>query len=104
MPITSSRGWLGVIRWGGLGWCSERIILWLNRTSSFFELVVRLQSGFRALHGFKVCSSSFRGWVFEHQRRVCSWLRTNAGGVLNTCKSNGDDESLLLSDQWRTGE
>jgi len=22
-------------------------------------------------------------------RRVWSWLRTNAGGVLNTCKSNG---------------
>ena len=32
--------------------------------------------------------------------RVWSWLRTNAGGVPNTCKSNGDkrwfDDSLLL--------
>src|SRR5512140_3814506 len=50
MPITSSRGLAWSVRLDGLGWFSERIILWLNRTSSLFELVVRLQSGFRALH------------------------------------------------------
>ena len=29
--------------------------------------------------------------------RVWSWLRTNAGGVPNTCKSSGDSEELALS-------
>ena len=41
--------------------------------------------------------------------RVWSWLRMNAGGVLNTCKSNealykisfGNDD---LVTEWRTGE
>ena len=41
--------------------------------------------------------------------RVWSWLRMNAGGVLNTCKSN---EALYLISfgiddfvtEWRTGE
>jgi hypothetical protein len=28
----------------------------------------------------------------------------NAGGMLNTCKSNGNSRSLLLADEWRTGE
>ena len=28
--------------------------------------------------------------------RVLSWLRTNAGGVPNTCKSSGDVEELAL--------
>ena len=28
----------------------------------------------------------------------------NAGGRLNTCKSNGNIRSLLLDDEWRTGE
>ena len=36
--------------------------------------------------------------------RVWSWLRTNAGGVLNTCKSNETIESLLLKVEWQTGE
>ena len=35
-----------------------------------------------------------------HLRRVGSWLRTNAGGVLNTCKSN-DDAQLA---GWISGE
>jgi hypothetical protein len=30
--------------------------------------------------------------------RVSSWLRTNAGGRLNTCKSNASQ------DEWQTGE
>ena len=30
-------------------------------------------------------------------RRVRSWLRTNAGGAPNTCKSNGVERSLLFS-------
>ena len=29
-------------------------------------------------------------------RRVRSWLRTNAGGAPNTCKSNGAERSLLF--------
>jgi len=32
--------------------------------------------------------------------RVWSWLRANAGGMLNTCKSHG----VLSGAQWRTGE
>jgi hypothetical protein len=28
----------------------------------------------------------------------------NAGGRLNTCKSNGNRTSLLVADEWRTGE
>ena len=36
--------------------------------------------------------------------RVWSWLRTNAGGVLNTCKSYETIESLLLKVEWQTGE
>ena len=29
-------------------------------------------------------------WKGQLKLRVRSWLRMNAGGVLNTCKSNGD--------------
>ena len=36
--------------------------------------------------------------------RVWSWLRTNAGGVLNTCKSNAEAWCLHWVDEWRTGE
>ena len=44
-----------------------------------------------------------------YNMRVWSWLRMNAGGVLNTCKSNealykisfGNDD---LVTEWRTGE
>ena len=32
----------------------------------------------------------------ESNTRVWSWLRTNAGGVPNTCKSSGDMEELAL--------
>ena len=28
----------------------------------------------------------------------------NAGGVLNTCKSNGIHQALLGGEEWRTGE
>ena len=28
--------------------------------------------------------------------RVRSWLRMNAGGVPNTCKSNGDGSNTIL--------
>jgi hypothetical protein len=28
----------------------------------------------------------------------------NAGGMPNTCKSNGNDASLLAGVEWRTGE
>ena len=27
-------------------------------------------------------------WIYKHYQRVWSWLRTNAGGAPNTCKSN----------------
>ena len=36
--------------------------------------------------------------------RVWSWLRLNAGGRPNTCKSSGSTESLLSGDERRTGE
>ena len=40
--------------------------------------------------------------------RVRSWLRMNAGGVLNTCKSNEETKRKLSGglfvSEWRTGE
>ena len=35
--------------------------------------------------------------------RVWFWLRTNAGGVLNTCKSN-ERSNTLVADGWVTRE
>ena len=36
-------------------------------------------------------------------RRVWSWLRMNAGGVPNTCKSNGDfSNGILVANGWVT--
>ena len=32
--------------------------------------------------------------------RVWSWLRTNAGGVLNTCKSNGAPLNEVSAKGW----
>ena len=54
--------------------------------------------------------SSKQTWFSIYSRtqqlnwRVWFWLRLNAGGMPNTCKSNGNDESLLSGDEWRTGE
>ena len=44
-------------------------------------------SGFRTRKRHEICCGRFR--IFQ---RVWSWLRMNAGGVLNTCKSNGRRE------------
>ena len=40
-------------------------------------------------------------WKGQLKLRVRSWLRMNAGGVLNTCKSNGDGtcEGVVYYDQ-----
>ena len=40
--------------------------------------------------------------IYFWQRRVWSWLRTNAGGVPHTCKSN--EKLSSESGKWRTGE
>ena len=40
--------------------------------------------------------------IYFWQRRVWSWLRTNAGGVPHTCKSN--EKLPSGSRKWRTGE
>ena len=40
---------------------------------------------------------------YKLQWRVWSWLRTNAGGVLNTCKSK-ENEFFGILLHWRTGE
>ena len=59
-------------------------------------------------NGKEIASSDF--WPDKHlNMRVWSWLRMNAGGVLNTCKSNealkADYFGLKLSlTEWRTGE
>ena len=51
--------------------------------------------------------SSF-GWLNTILLRVWSWLRMNAGGVPNTCKSNGREELALrvsggrVSNVWAT--
>jgi hypothetical protein len=38
-------------------------------------------------------------------RRVWSWLRMNAGGMLNTCKSyEGKTVLAQFYTEWRTGE
>ena len=60
---------------------------------------------------------SIRKWVLSlklnfrfhtgFNTRVWSWLRTNAGGVPNTCKSSGDRGacfSVLAADGWVTRE
>ena len=36
-----------------------------------------------------------RSFEQDFNIRVWSWLRTNAGGVLNTCKSNGDSGRFI---------
>ena len=44
-------------------------------------------------------------WAFNNQFRTgtdTGWLRTNAGGRLNTCKSQEKETSV--SGHWRTGE
>ena len=47
--------------------------------------------------------NSCKQFLYYLQRRVWSWLRMNASGRLNTCKSNGNRKSLLFADEWRTG-
>src|SRR5699024_12787802 len=52
--------------------------------------------------GWLSCWDSFCNIIFVW--RVWSWLRTNAGCVLDACKSNAEALSLLGVDEWRTGE
>ena len=70
MPITSSRGWLWLHRFGvvmvGFG-----VNYPLVETNDQFLLVVRLRLGFGPFMGSKfVPAARFGWWVFEHQRRV----------------------------------
>ena len=45
---------------------------------------------------FLFCESSIRMFFMKvFLWRVRFWLRMNAGGVLNTCKSNGIHQALL---------
>ena len=68
--------------WGNFFLCSNFLDASIGCIVVWFVVVCSFV-GFRAFHGlFRICSEIFL-W------RVWSWLRTNAGGVLNTCKSNG---------------
>ena len=87
---TTSFFWLiasaGCLCWGG--WW-----LWLC-AMGFFPVVLSFFVFCWVVFGFS------QGFLW----RVWFWLRTNAGGVLNTCKSNGILGSLLPGWEWRTGE
>ena len=61
------------------------------------EVFVRCAFPYKAIVNFLILrvimSMSLHEKVFLW--RVRFWLRMNAGGVLNTCKSNGIDQALL---------
>src|SRR3954453_2211976 len=103
MPITSSRGWLGHCLVVGSGF--GRIILWLKLDDQLFlSWLFGLQSGFRALHGFKVCSGRF-------SRLGCLNINgefdPGSGRTLAACLTHASRTvmiKLAWSDQWRTGE
>ena len=51
-----------------------------------------------------IFTQSVMYWVnWTINMRVWFWLRTNAGGVLNTCKSN-ERSNTLVADGWVTRE
>ena len=59
--------------------------------------------------GFAYVEENAKAFLINFNIRVWSWLRTNAGGMLNTCKSNGDIWkacflNILVADGWVTRE
>ena len=65
-------------------WKSKQVIqsnkaIWTNRQSCSEKSLLLLYRSFNMI-----------------KLRVWSWLRTNAGGAPNTCKSNGERASLLI--------
>ena len=50
------------------------------------------------------CISQLFEWVKELNLRVWSWLRTNAGGMPNTCKSNGISLVVAILSNLFSGE
>src|SRR3954465_11184117 len=86
-------GWVPWLLW--LWWlvgCVSWVIPLVEMDGLFMRLVV--DAKIRPSLGGR--SSVMSGCLFvrvagfDHQRWGGSWLRTNAGGVLNTCKSNGE--------------
>src|SRR5659263_648345 len=89
--FSSRSGW-GLC--GGESWLTEGSLLPPWEGSSTAEL-----TGPAFGWGHFVCRLPCRfggGVPCRHLRRVLFWRRTNAGGVLNTCKSNGDDGSCSV--------
>lgn len=91
----------------------------VNKSRKFFEILVRnIEINRQVNYANITCfcwktedfSFSFLNiWIWKGiitllLRRVWSWLRMNAGGVLNTCKLCGNRESLLSADERRTAE
>ena len=76
-------------------WCASIFENWIVKTNGSFSyfFIFFLCKNNRLLGvGYRI--SNWRVW---------SWLRTNAGGVLNTCKSN-EKVSFGKRVEWRTGE
>ena len=76
---------------------------WTKKTNQMcrdFILVMKKQQFLISLKRYNksVIKMSFQSsWKFKFFMRVWSWLRTNAGGVPNTCKSNESDRCLHWS-------
>ena len=53
---------------------------------------------------FLIWKARSSGWIKTFNMRVWSWLRMNAGGVLNTCKSSEAAELILrMIFSWLSG-
>ena len=59
------------------------------------EVFVRCAFPYKAIVNFLVFESHMLAFCKVFLWRVRFWLRMNAGGVLNTCKSNGIHQALL---------
>lgn len=59
------------------------------------EVFVRCAFPYKAIVNFLVFESHMLAFLQSFLWRVRFWLRMNAGGVLNTCKSNGIHQALL---------
>ena len=67
----------------------EQIYLWVWENSNWTEKMQIFKP--KTVSQMK----KLAGQLFN--MRVWSWLRMNAGGVLNTCKSNGQEWNLVIS-------
>ena len=59
------------------------------------EVFVRCAFPYKAIVNFLIFESHMLAFCKVFLWRVRFWLRMNAGGVLNTCKSNGIHQALL---------